>query len=388
MTPFTPLSLPHFDTQEFLQEYWQKRPALLRKVIPGFQNFAPVETIFSIAKSETADSRLVLEKDGDYPWQVLHGPFESDDLETLPRNHWSLLVQNLELHIAEAADFLSLFNFLPNWRIDDLMVSYATDKGSVGPHLDNYDVFLFQAEGTRSWSINYRDYDETNFIKDLDLKIIDKFVANECWELEPGDMLYLPPGIAHHGVAQEKSITLSVGFRAPGRNEILAGLLDSLIENSTDVRFFDPQRKLQKHPGEIETDDLDSIHRILNSAFSNRSLLLDCLGKSCTELPENFFADEPDSLLDRTGFITRFKNEQFLRKHAVKSVFYRLEDGPILFVNGDRLVFPAELQSFVEEFSASPEFSNPLGNQQSCPEKLVDFLLELYNAGHLKAPGR
>ncbi len=385
MSTSTSCLSPLLDTQEFLREYWQKRPALFRNVIPGFQNFATVEAIYNIATRDTADSRLVLEKDGDYPWQVLHGPFERDDLEALPDNHWSLLVQNLELHITEAADFLSLFSFLPNWRVDDLMVSYATNQGSVGPHLDNYDVFLFQADGTRTWNINHRDYDESNFIEGLDLKIIDNFVSNESWELEPGDMLYLPPGIAHHGIAHEKSITFSVGFRAPGRNEILAGLVDSLIESGTEIRYSDPERTPQKHPGEIESGDLQSIHKILNSAFSNSTLLIDWLGKSSTELPESYYAVQPATLLDRDGFIARFENDSFLKKHAIKSVFYRLEDELLLFVNGERLELPIELQSFVQAFSSKIEFPNPLANLPSCPGELVDLLLKLYNSGHLKA---
>ena len=155
---------------EFLESYWQKKPCLLRQAFPGFKADFDQGALLALAHDEAVESRLVLEQDGDYPWQVLHGPFQTGELDYLPQSHWCLLVQNAELHLPSAHQLLQHFCFIPNWRIDDLMISYAADSGSVGPHLDSYDVFLLQAAGKREWAINTDDFDESDFIDDLDLE--------------------------------------------------------------------------------------------------------------------------------------------------------------------------------------------------------------------------
>ena len=185
----------------FLEQYWQKKPLLIKRAFSNYQSPISAEELAGLACEEGVESRLILEHGETSPWQLRYGPFSEDDFTSLPKTNWSLLVQAVNHHVPELNELLEAFNFIPNWRIDDLMISYAPTHGSVGPHLDNYDVFLLQVQGRRHWHINENDYTEDDFIEDLELKILKDFEAKQDWILEPGDMLYLPPGIAHHGVA-------------------------------------------------------------------------------------------------------------------------------------------------------------------------------------------
>ena len=285
----------------------------------------------------------------------------------------------------QAADFLSQFNFIPNWRVDDLMVSYASNHGSVGAHLDSYDVFLFQAGGRRQWSINLNEYDEDDFIDGLDLKIIEGFKTEQSWQLETGDMLYLPPGVAHHGIAINDSLTFSIGFRAPSRNELLSGFVDRLIEVDTDILFGDADRSVQEHPGEISSKDINRIIGMLAEPMKDQRTIVDWFGRHSTELPESYYSVPPKIQMDTNNFIEAFSNIAFFRKRSTRSTFTRTQENVLLFVNAECHEFPHELTFFVENFTATEEFANPLPEAPGYQDVLVRFLCQLYNSGHLVA---
>lgn len=181
--------------EEFLADYWQKKPLLVRQAIPDYRSPISADELAGLACQENVESRIVLEKDRLAPWSVLHGPFYESDFSTLPDTHWTLLVQECNQHVPELALLLDSFNFIPNWRVDDIMVSYAVEHGSVGPHTDQYDVFLLQAEGTRHWKINRSLDKDAAYLEDTELRILNNFESEQDWILEPGDMLYLPPGV-------------------------------------------------------------------------------------------------------------------------------------------------------------------------------------------------
>ena len=227
--------LGEITADEFLSEYWQKKPLLIRNAIPNF--IPPIEgdDLAGLSLEEEVESRLVIGDD----WQLEHGPFEESRFETLPNRNWTLLVQGVDLWVPEVADLLKSFDFLPAWRLDDIMVSYAEDGGSVGPHFDYYDVFLLQGSGQRRWQVGQLCTADDLHTDNTRLKVLKEFNAVEDWVLNPGDMLYLPPKIAHHGVAIGECTTFSVGFRAPAATEMLDDLATELLSRDLTPNHLD-----------------------------------------------------------------------------------------------------------------------------------------------------
>ncbi len=185
--------------EEFLADYWQKKPLFVKNAFPDLQSPITADELAGLACEDDINARLVLEKDGDYPWQAKNGPFDESLFSELPETHWSLLISDMEKYLPETMSLVKPFRFLPDWRRDDLMISYAPEGGSVGPHVDDYDVFLIQLSGHRLWKIS-EDFC-FDAIEGVDLRILKTFEAEQQWLCEPGDLLYLPPNVAHHGVA-------------------------------------------------------------------------------------------------------------------------------------------------------------------------------------------
>lgn len=233
---------------------------------------------------EDIESRIIMENGPDSPWQLISGPFEEETFSDLPKDKWTLLIQGVDQWVPEAADLLQDFNFIPNWRIDDLMISFATNGGSVGPHYDQYDVFLLQAEGQREWRIGQMCSEHDDFLKETKLRILSQFEETDRWTLEPGDMLYLPPRLAHYGISQGNGQTYSIGFRAPSHSEIMHSLVDQLDASSNeDKRYGDPDLKPQDNCGEINEAALQQVREFMIQALQDPILLSDTLGKLMTE---------------------------------------------------------------------------------------------------------
>ncbi len=258
--------------EQFLKKYWQKKPLLFRKAFPDFVDPLTPDELAGIAMEEGVHARLIREREGKKSWTLRKGPFPEDLLRTLPKKDWTILVSNLEQWTDEAAAILDHFPFIPHWRCDDLMASFAPVGGTVGPHIDSYDVFLIQGQGKRRWQI--ADIAKPEFIAGIDLKVLKSFQAEDEWVLESGDMLYLPPGVAHYGVALEHCMTYSVGFRAPTTRMLAGNLLnisDQLLDdaNATEEFYQDPDLKLQSCPGEISPDSIARVRRLLKPILDN-----------------------------------------------------------------------------------------------------------------------
>lgn len=270
--------------EQFLKEYWQKKPLLIRQAYPDFEPLIPADELAGMSLEEEIESRIILENGPDSPWQLLSGPFEEDTFGTLPKDKWTLLIQGVDQWVPEAADLLQDFNFIPNWRIDDLMISFATDGGSVGPHYDQYDVFLLQAEGQREWRIGQMCSEHDEFLKETKLRLLAKFEETDRWVLEPGDMLYLPPRLAHYGISQGNGQTYSIGFRAPSQSELMHSLVDQIDASSNeDQRYGDPDLALQDSCGEISQAALQQVREFMIQALADPVLLSDTIGKLMTE---------------------------------------------------------------------------------------------------------
>jgi 50S ribosomal protein L16 3-hydroxylase len=215
---------------QFMRRHWQKKPLLVRAAIPGFSPLVPRTALFGLAAREEVESRLVT-RQGE-AWQLRRGPMPRRALPPLAQPEWTLLVQGVDLHDARVQALLEQFRFVPDARLDDIMISYASDGGGVGPHVDSYDVFLLQAQGRRRWRIGRQR--DLSLRDDLPLKILSRFEPEQEYVLEPGDMLYLPPQWAHDGIAEGECQTYSVGFKAPTRGELAHELLQRLGDDASE----------------------------------------------------------------------------------------------------------------------------------------------------------
>ena len=375
--------LGSMQTRDFLARYWQKQPCLIRGALPGFTSFISKEELLALSTEETVESRLVLERGGTMPWEVVPGPQDPEDLAHLPDSHWTLLVQNVDLHRRDAAALLRRFRFIPDWRIDDLMISVAPAGGSVGPHLDSYDVFLLQARGRRRWQINTGDYTEDDFIPGLDLRILADFSAQQEWVLEPGDMLYLPPGVAHHGVALDECLTFSIGFRAPSRQELLHHYLDDLLLEISDETYRDPDLTPQEYGAEITAAARTRIRSLLQAPFRNDAALDRWFGRYVTRLPDQIDITPP-AQLDAAAFAAFCAQAHGLRcHHACRTVFLRRDSDFILFVNGEEYPVPGSCAAFVMALAEARELDQTQLREYAGTAVTAAILHDLYNRGLL-----
>jgi 50S ribosomal protein L16 3-hydroxylase len=248
--------------EQFLAEYWQKKPCLIRQAFPDFKPLIDGDDLAGLACEEMAESRLITGSFKAADWQIKHGPFQESDFSSLTEENWTLLVQDVEKHYAPLQSLLQQFNFIPNWRLDDLMISYAVKGGSTGPHVDQYDVFLLQAEGTRRWQI--AESFNSDLLDNCPLNVLREFSAEQEWLLEAGDMLYLPPNVAHHGVAIEPGMTWSIGSRAPSAADLLQGLGEWLaFSDSESGRYSDSGLKAATRSGEIDEQSLQGLREFI-----------------------------------------------------------------------------------------------------------------------------
>jgi 50S ribosomal protein L16 3-hydroxylase len=376
--------------QQFLNEYWQKKPLLIRAAWPGFVSPISPDELAGLACEDDVESRLVVERGFEKPWQVVYGPLDPADFPTLPKTHWTLLVTDAEKHLPEMAKIVDQFRFIPDWRADDLMVSYAPQGGSVGPHWDTYDVFLLQGLGRRRWQISDLNVSEQNYLDGPDLRIMEHFEPQQDWILEPGDMLYLPPHIAHHGVAQDDCMTFSIGFRAPTIADMLSSYSDSRIEGLTESnRYVDPDLRLQDHPGEIGAKALADIQTMLLKQFQQSPAEFSKWFGSYSTAPKNDLRFPAEQSID--GFSEwrkRFEQSGGFTKSTVSRFsFVRSDAGArassssgfaSLFVDGDcyevSLLF-AQWLCGERELSTLPVSADQLSGAETA------LLLELYNLG-------
>jgi 50S ribosomal protein L16 3-hydroxylase len=248
------IALQHLDgmtANTFLQKFWQRKPLLIRNAFPDFEAPLTRQEIFELASREEAESRLIVNRQN--VWSLQHGPFSRKQLRAAAGTKWTVLIQDTQHFSREAHHLLRAFNFVPHARIDDLMVSFANKGGGVGPHFDSYDVFLLQGEGERRWQISAQR--DLHLIEGVPLKILANFKPEQEWVLKTGDMLYLPPGYAHHGVAESDCVTWSIGFRAPGREELARAYLDFVRDEiELSGNYEDRDLKPTATPGAIDAD--------------------------------------------------------------------------------------------------------------------------------------
>ncbi|MFL1503188.1 JmjC domain-containing protein [Pseudomonas sp. O64] len=383
MNPDIPLQLlGGITAREFLRDYWQKKPLLIRQAIPDFESPIDADELAGLALEEEVESRLVIEH-GERPWELRRGPFAEDAFSTLPEREWTLLVQAVDQFVPEVAELLEHFRFLPSWRIDDVMISFAAPGGSVGPHFDNYDVFLLQAQGKRNWKIGQMCNSESPLLQHADLRILAEFEQSEEWVLEPGDMLYLPPRLAHFGIAEDDCMTYSVGFRAPSAAEVLTHFTDFLSQYLTDEeRYTDADAQPVSDPHQIQGDALDRLKSLLAEHMSDERMLLTWFGQFMTEprYPELVAGEE----LGEEDFLSSLEGGAILvRNPSARMAWSEVDDDVLLFASGQSRYLPGKLRELLKLVcSADALHSENLGAWLA-DEDGRDLLCELVKQGSL-----
>jgi 50S ribosomal protein L16 3-hydroxylase len=317
--------------EKFLADYWQKKPLLVRGAAPGIEHLLTRDALLQLATRDDMESRFVSQTGG---WQLRHGPFSAHSLKRSAKP-WTVLVQSVNLAL-EAGDALQRnFDFIPYARLDDLMVSYATDGGGVGPHFDSYDVFLLQGMGRRRWRIG-KQKDQT-LIEGLPVRILKDFRPTQDLLLEPGDLLYLPPEWAHDGTAEGECMTLSVGFRAPPAQELAEQFLMFLQDHiCLQGRYADPDLKRQKHPAEIGAAMIDQVTELLTGVRWNRQTIRDFLGASLSEPKSHVIFESPSQPLSLAKFLMQAR-KYGIRLDARSQLLF---SGKHFYLNGEKWPAP------------------------------------------------
>ncbi|NIM01312.1 MAG: cupin domain-containing protein [Acidobacteria bacterium] len=375
---------------EFLAEYWQKRPLLVRGAFAGFENPIRPGELAGLALEDGVASRLILER-GEHPWELRLAPHAEGTFESLPETHWTLLVHEVDQWIPAVGRLLERFRFLPNWRLDDVMVSYAPPDGSVGAHLDHYDVFLLQGLGRRRWQIEDRPRPagERN-VPDLDVRMLLQFDPDEEWVLEPGDMLYLPPRFPHLGVAIDACMTFSIGFRAPQQKELAAAFGADLTERAdAGLRYADPDLTAREEPGEIDGAMLRRVRAVLDGIDRGDDALAGWFGRFATE-PKRERPD-PEGDLEWTPARLReaWTDPGFLLERAAPARFahYRHADGSVsLFVGGESQRLSGSEVSFAPLITGAEPLDASTLAAYASSERLLECIGRWIHHGYLFVP--
>jgi len=373
--------------QQFMKSYWHKKPLLVRGAIPAFELARKIgeplasaispEELFKIAGDDAVESRLIKSK----PWTFTHGPFKKKLIPTIEKSDWTLLLQGMEAKHPAAAKVLSWFRFIPDARLDDLMISIAGSGGGVGPHFDSYDVFLIQMSGRRRWRIS--EQKDLTLNPNLPMKILQNFRVQQEWDLQPGDMLYLPPHIAHDGVALDAGCqTWSVGFRSQSYKEILQEGLWRLAESLEDIpelnqRFADP-KQMATHCAEQLPDEI-----ITQVEQKLKDLKLDRVETFLPGIAAYLSEPKPQAYFD--GIANELSPEQFKRqltKQALQAHPYTrlLALGPRIYCNGEEMTKgqTTVVQAAWRSLASSKQFKGSLGKMG-----LNNSLFEAFKAGWL-----
>ena len=368
-------TFPNWLPQDFLDEFWQRRPLLIRQALPGYCPPLDGDELAGLACEENVESRIVLEKNGQHPWQVLHGPFQEQDFTRLPATHWTLLVQDVDKHDADVAALLKYFRFIPDWRIDDIMISYAAPGGSVGPHTDQYDVFLLQASGRRRWMIDSSCRSQ-RLMDGLDLRILAEFDPDREWLLEPGDLLYLPPGVPHHGIAEDPCMTISIGFRAPTDNELLSAVIGRHLEQHEERFHTDPGLPCQQRASEIHPHALSALRSLVTEAMQIDDTTMNrYLCEWLSETKPGIVITEPEEPLDYEPFIRRLQHEGLVRALGIRVLCARHNDTWHLYIDGE--TFPDVDASIIDRID-----KGLLLDAAHCPPDAGELLYRLYRRGY------
>lgn len=374
---------------QFLAEYWQKKPLLIKNAIPNFTGLLSPEELAGLACEDEVQSRIVEEING--IWHASHGPFDDADFARLPEqpepaHRWTLLVQSVNHFLPEASQLLQQFDFIPHARLDDLMVSYAPDGGGVGPHFDSYDVFLLQGQGKRLWRIS--EQTDLSLIEGAPLRILKNFDTAQEWLLEAGDMLYLPPHLAHWGIAVSDGVvdcmTYSIGFRAPKNQELATEFLgymqDKLNQDAINITgmYQDADLNLQEHPAEISQDMIAKVAAILKNIQWSEQDVGDFLGTYLSE-PKLDVIFDTNKKIGQSNFNKKLITQGIALDLKSQMLFIHNQ----FYLNGEAVAFSDKSAAVLSKLADYRQLNPSDIHQEPLDEKLQQQLYTWYLAGFL-----
>lgn len=373
------------DIPVFLSEYWQKKPLLIKGALPAFKDFLSPEELAGMACEDDVESRLVFSNNGS--WKMKPGPFSERDFTFLPERDWTLLVQSVDHWLPEIKELLHSVSFIPSWRLDDVMISYAAVDGGVGPHFDYYDVFLVQGQGSREWQLGQHCNSKTPINTDSGLKILENFAPQESHELHAGDVLYIPAGLAHWGRAVEAGLCYSIGFRAPDLPELLSAFTYQ-AENvlAADQRYKDPVIDPEQKPGAISSNALQQVKSLMQSALGNQELLIQSFGRLMTEPRLEELLMPPETELSPAEMVVHLQKGMHLAPHPVsRFACHQLAANMYFFANGESILFVDASDKILQ---LNDEIQSAIGRTLDLKkfqrnEDCLKLLCYLYNRGSL-----
>lgn len=371
-----------FDHQHFMARVWQRKPLLIRQAWTAWRNPLAPEELAGLACEADVEARLVLRIGK--RWRLEHGPLQAQRFASLPKRHWTLLVQAVDHAVPAVAALLNAFRFVPAWRIDDVMVSYAADGGGVGPHFDQYDVFLVQGLGQRRWQVGPRCDAASALVPHQDLRLLADFEVKHEYLLDAGDILYLPPGYAHHGVGVGKHcMTYSIGFRAPARVELIGHWADAVLETLDDNdRYNDAGRKWPGNPGELDADTLARLHGMVVAALAEPESFARWFGRQATERKYPELKDRPTRALTAVQLEKRLARGARLKRHAAsRYAFVRGKRDVQLFVDGEVFICRGHAARFAERLCGEAAWRIGVADLRASARR--DLALVLFNFGAL-----
>ncbi len=379
----------NFDAVNFLRQYWQKEPVLLSGLIPNFRDVITAEELAGLACEEFIESRLVTEfTTGD--WQLRNGPFAESDITTLPDTHWTLLVQAVDQWIDEVADIKKLFNFVPDWRIEDIMISYATAGGGVGPHFDYYDVFLLQGLGQRRWQVGSRCAADSSLRPGTDLRILRDFESIQEFQLNAGDALYVPPRYAHWGVAETESLCYSIGCRAPSFAEMIEGFSDFLIkDNDPAFRYEDTNLSPASRHGEIRPELVTPSFQLLLEQFSKKQKFISWFGCHVSQPKYPELINRPETAIAADEFADLLNSVTYLQRNSCSRFAFieSSEESVVLcFVDGAMMRFESPLLEYIARICGEQELDGDTLVDLAREPEIAELLRQLVNQGSLLLP--
>lgn len=374
------VNLNDLSPAQFLEQYWQKKPLLIRQGIADFEDPISPDELAGLAMEQQVESRLVWRQNG--KWRAEHGPF--DDYEHLGEKDWSLLIQGTDHFDRDVAELIRPFRFIPNWRIDDVMVSFATPGGGVGPHVDNYDVFIIQGSGKRHWQVGANEQ-LSEVVAHETLLHVESFEPIIDVELLPGDILYIPPGFPHQGVALDPSMSFSVGFRTMAKSHLLSALADHVIDNHLNLDMVaDPNRQTTATPGLLDKDDFNNLKQSLLETVDDDAKLVEFFGQHLSQAKHELDLEPAPNTYQADDVVAALaNNRQLVRIGGLRSLYFdtALAEGSI-YINGEKFTLPIELAPAIQLFADNSELTisqlSPwLGQQQ-----LITFICRLLDAGY------
>ncbi|WOT06514.1 ribosomal protein uL16 3-hydroxylase [Shewanella youngdeokensis] len=367
----------NLDTHAFLTDYWQQKPLVIKNAFPDFKEIISPDELAGLACEEEVSSRVVVTKDNN--WQICQGPFE--DYDKFGDSHWQLLVQALNHWHPDSANFIDAFRFIPDWRFDDLMASFATPGGGVGAHIDNYDVFIIQGDGERRWTVgNKGQYAPKN--NDPTTPLIEGFTPIIDVVLKKGDMLYIPPGYPHQGQTLTTAMSYSIGFRAPSQQELFSGLADGLIDSNTGLKRFTSTDE-PAQPSELSLSHQQGMLKLVSELASDPASFQLILGNM---LSQNRFEldicepDEPYTLEDMDDYISQ--GALLYRIGGLKLLMLEQDSVSRVFINGEAFEFPLAIKADIAQLAACFNFDNQQATLLLENPQTQAFILTLLNRGY------